>query len=175
MTVNDARKDSGIRFIRFGVLFFIWTCASLLFIPVSWTIAPDVETRVYPPLREQSISDVHLKPDDPNFLLWKWHFRKNRAGYPLFISFMAFEPKLPASRVPVEVFTDWGCTRNFRSDRAAPADYPRVVTMCARLPPYWAGRPDIHVEGYAEYKVRHPFYTVPMRIPWTVEGAPEAE
>lgn len=173
MKYSKLSSENGINLLRIFLFSMIWAACCLVGLPVMIYVAPDVEAVIWPPITDQRITEPHLSANG-DFLLWRWSFHKNRWALPEFISFMAYVPERPRERIPVEVFTDWECRRNFRSDRTAIAGDSVTRDMCARLPVQFQGKANVRIDGFAQYQVTHPFYTVPVRIPATPDAWGEA-
>ena len=175
---REARKDDGIRALaalRIFVIVVIWLAATVACVPVAIYTLPDLEAAWAPPIKDQKIRDVHLKPGDDSFLLWEWSFKKDRKGEPVYITFMAYAPNTPQERYAVDTYIGWDCKTNFRTDRSAAAG-PNVVErkVCIKLPPQLKGREDVHVDGQMDFRVGHDWYTVPVKIPPNPEDWPDA-
>lgn len=170
MTDSEHRKlDEGlkaVRLVRWSVIAFIWCAFAAILFPIAVYTLPDLEAAWYPPIIQQRVSDVHLKPDDPNFLLWRWTFVKQRKATPEYITFMAYDPQFPRVRFNVDTYSGWDCKTNMRSDRTAlPSKTPVTRDMCVRLPSALVGRADTMVDGVFDFNVGHSFYTVPVKVP----------
>lgn len=163
---RDAEHMRGIRFIRFSIIFFIWSIFAFIFIPVAIYTLPDIEAAWNPPLDRQTISDVHYRDGDPNYLLESWTFRKRRKAVPDYMTFMAYRASDPKVRYAVDTYIGWNCKDVLRSDRTSlPSDKPITKQLCARLPEPLAGKPDVHLDGVFDFNVGHGLYTVPVYIP----------
>lgn len=170
MTANELRKqDEGlkaVRLVRWSVLAFIWCSFAAMMFPIAVYTLPDLESAWYPPIREQHITDVHLKPDAPEYLLWRWTFIKQRKATPEYITFMAYDPRYPRVRYNVDTYIGWECRDNMRSDRTSlPSENPVVRDMCVRLPKPLVGNADTKVDGVFDFNVGHSLYTVPVKVP----------
>lgn len=164
-------ETTSFRWIRLLLIGFIWLGVFMVSAPLLIYTLPDIETKINPVLRNQKI-DMVIEKTGGDFLLWRWTYDKVRRGTPEYFSFMAYSRSNPRERVPVEVFTDWNCTRHINSNRAAPLGVANIREMCARLPNFLKGKQDIVIDGYADYRVGHPFYSIPQRIPDDPEDWP---
>jgi hypothetical protein len=157
---------SAVRALRWFVLIMIWGLFVFIMFPIAIYTLPDLEAAWYPPVKEQRITDRHLKPDDDNYFLERWSFIKQRRGEPEYITFMAYLPELPQERYAVDTYIGWDCKTNFRTDRTSPPSPNRVVRdICIRLPGPLKGRADVRIEGLFDFRVGHKLYTVPVKIP----------
>lgn len=169
MSNDDLAHDkslSAVRALRWLVIVLIWGVFVFVMFPIAIYTLPDLEAAWYPPIKDQEITDKHLKPGDPEFLLERWSFVKQRRGEPEYMTFMAYLPETPQERYAVDSYIGWDCKRNFRSDRTSYPSPLRVTKdICIRLPDKLKGRADVRVEGLFDFRVSHKLYTVPVKVP----------
>lgn len=174
MTNREARNDPSIRAVRalrWLMVLLVWGLFVFIMFPIAIYTLPDLEAAWYPPIKEQRVTNVHLKPGDDRFLLELWSFVKQRRGEPEFITFMAYAPESPQQRWAVDAYIGWDCTRNFRSDYTSQPSPRRVEReVCIRLPPPLQGRADVKIEGLFDFRMSHRLYTVPVKVPVATDG-----
>lgn len=174
MTDREIRDDASfraLRALRYLVFIMVWGLFVFIMFPIAIYTLPDLEAAWYPPIKEQRVTDAHLKPDDDRFILERWSFIKQRRGEPEFITWMAYAPETPQERWAVDAYIGWDCKRNFRSDYTSPPGPNRVVReVCIRLPDPLRGRADVKIEGLFDFRMSHKLYTVPVKVPVATDG-----
>lgn len=66
---RDAEHLRALRFVRFSIIFFIWSLFAFVTVPIAIYTMPDIEAAWFPPLDMQTITDVHYRDGDPYYLL----------------------------------------------------------------------------------------------------------
>lgn len=163
---RDAEHLRALRFVRFSIIFFIWSLFAFVTVPIAIYTMPDIEAAWFPPLDKQTITDVHYREDDPYYLLENWTFRKRRKAVPEYMTFMAYRASDPRVRYAVDTYIGWDCKNVARSDRTSlPSEQLITKQICVRLPEALAGKPDVRIDGIFDFNVGHGLYTVPVKVP----------
>lgn len=172
MSSHPGQTTSGFNWLRVLIIFLIWAVVAAFSAPFILFVAPDIEVRLFPVIGEQRITNYRFKDETGRYALFEWRFQKYRYGRPEYFGFMMYDIRNPVDRYTTEAFSSYDCETSLRSLGGAPPGKEAVKEMCVRIPKQLIGNPWVVADGWVEYSVRHPFYTVGRRIPAEPEDWP---